>query len=57
MEPYLKPQVAVLDPAVEKKAMLEKNQELEGKLVAANDTLSKVLERLAALEKPALAKK
>ena len=50
-EPYLKPQIAVLDPAVEKAAMVAKNQQLEGQLVQANDTLRKLEERLAKLEK------
>lgn len=41
-QPYIKPQIAVLDPAVEKAAMLAKNQELEGKIVAQADDLAKL---------------
>jgi len=41
-EPYVKPQIAVLDPAVEKAAMKAKNDELEGKIVAQADELSKL---------------
>jgi hypothetical protein len=41
---YIKPQVAVLDPAVEKAAVLKKNQELEGKIVAQADQLAKLTE-------------
>lgn len=50
-EPYLKPQIALLDPAAEKAALVAKNQELEGKLVATQDLLAKFGERLAAIEK------
>lgn len=35
--PYAKPQVAVLDPAVEKQALVDRNKELEGKIVALTD--------------------
>ena len=49
-EPYLKPQIAVLDPAVEKAALLAKNQELEGKVTAANDLIQRMEARLSALE-------
>lgn len=41
-EPYQKPQIALLDPAAEKLALKQKNDELEGKLVAQADELSKL---------------
>lgn len=41
-DPYLKPQIAVLDPAVEKAAIIAKNHELEGKIVAQADDISKL---------------
>jgi hypothetical protein len=41
-DPYLKPQIAVLDPATEKAALQAKNQELEGKLVAQADQLARL---------------
>jgi hypothetical protein len=50
-EPYLKPQVVVLDPAVEKAAMLAKQNELQGVIVSQNDVLQKLMARLEALEK------
>ena len=42
MEPYQKPQIAVLDPALEKAALVAKNRELEGKIVAQADEFSKL---------------
>lgn len=53
--PYLKPQVAVLDPAAEKKAMLEKNQELEGLIIAQNDRLERMEAAFKAATEPAKA--
>lgn len=50
-EPYQKPQITLLDPAVEKAAMLAKHRELEGTIVAQQDYMSKLEARLAALEK------
>ena len=41
-EPYIKPRVAVLDPAVEKAEMLRKNQEMEGRIVALTDLVTKL---------------
>jgi hypothetical protein len=41
--PYPKVQIAVLDPAAEKKAMLDKNIELEGKLAVLTDQMNKLL--------------
>jgi hypothetical protein len=49
LEPYLKPQIAVLDPAVEKAAALAKNAELEGKIVAQADELAKLRQMLEKL--------
>lgn len=49
-EPYVKAKVAVGDPAAEKQALIERNTELEGKLNAQNDMLSKLMARLEALE-------
>lgn len=51
MEPYPKPQIAVLDPAAEKAAQEAKTRDLEAKLVAAHDLINKFTERLTALEK------
>jgi hypothetical protein len=50
-EPYKKPQVVVLDPAVEKAAILAKQNELQGIIVAQNDVNQKLMARLEALEK------
>ena len=50
-EPYPKPQIEVLDPAVEKKALQDKNNELQGQIIRQQDALSKMMERLEALEK------
>lgn len=47
-EPYPKPQVVVLDPAQEKAALLARNQELEGKIVAQQDQINRLA---AAVEK------
>lgn len=50
-EPYPKPQVALLDPAVEKAALLERNKMLEGMIVQQNDLMLKLSARLEAIEK------
>ena len=50
-EPYPKPQIEVLDPAIEKKALRDKNDELQGQIIRQQDALSKMMERLEALEK------
>ncbi len=50
-KPYEKPQVAVLDPAAEKKALLDKNQELEGKIVAQGDSFAKLQAQFEDLKK------
>lgn len=52
-DPYVKPQITVLDAATEKAALVERNRQLEGGLVAANDLIVKMEARLAALEKGA----
>jgi hypothetical protein len=46
--PYVKPQIAVLDPAVEKAALMKRNQELEGMITQQADALSQLK---AAVEK------
>ena len=43
-KPYARPQIAVHDPATEKKELVDRNRELQG-------TISQLLERLEALEK------
>lgn len=53
LEPFVKPQVVVLSPEVEKAALIAKNKELEGQYIAANDMLVKMAARLEALEKKA----
>ncbi len=50
-EPYVKPQVAIHDPATEKKQLIERNQELEGKLAQQNDILLKMQDQFEALTK------
>lgn len=54
MEPYQKVQIALLDPATEKAALVAKNRELEGQIVSLTDTMNKILARMdaAALAKP-----
>lgn len=49
--PYPKAQVAVGDPAAEKKALLERNQELEGKLTVQNEMLTELLTWKKSMEK------
>jgi len=49
-EPYIKPQVAVHDPATEKAALIKRNQELEGQVTAQGDALARMDERLKAME-------
>lgn len=51
VEPYIKPQIAVLDPASEKAAMVAKNRELEGQIVAQGDRLAKLQESIDQLLK------
>lgn len=41
-EPYIKPQVAVLDPATEKAELLRKNNEMQGQLNTLHDLVSKL---------------
>jgi hypothetical protein len=48
--PYPKVQIAVLDPAAEKKALQDKITEQEGKLVALSETVNKLA--AAAAKKP-----
>lgn len=49
-EQFLKPQVAVFDPATEKKQMQATLAQKDGQINALNDTLQKALARLEALE-------
>lgn len=42
-EPYVKPQIAVLDPAVEKAALQKQLAEQQGQIVALSDMVSKLL--------------
>lgn len=51
LEPYVKPQVAVLDPAAEKAQLLKRNQELEGHITQLNDQFAKLVARLDAKDK------
>lgn len=51
LEQYPKPQVALLDPAAEKAALVARNVELEGKIVALTDSFTKLMARLDAIEK------
>lgn len=41
-EPYKKPQVVVLDPAVEKAALVAENQAMKGTIVSLSDQLNKL---------------
>ena len=49
-EPYPKAKVAVLDPASEKKALMDTNSQLQGQITLQNDLLAKMAARLEALE-------
>src|ERR1700721_194422 len=49
-EPFVKPQVVVLDAATEKAALVAKNNELQGQVVAQSDLIAKMNARLEALE-------
>ena len=49
-EPYLKPQVEVLDPAQEKKNLMETNKQLQAQLIQQQETVAKLAERLEAME-------
>lgn len=43
VEPWAKPQIAVLDPATEKAAMLKQNEDLRGQLAVLQDAVSKLV--------------
>lgn len=43
LEPYVKPQIAVLDPAVEKAAMIKERDEMRGQITALSDMVSKLV--------------
>ena len=49
-EPYIKPQVPVLDPAAEKAALLRRIQEQDGLLNQQTDLLLRMEDRLKAVE-------
>lgn len=51
-EPYPKVQIALLDPAAEKKAMLDKITEQGGQLVALSEMVNKLLAGQADAKKP-----
>jgi hypothetical protein len=50
-DPYPRPQIAVLDPATEKKMVQDENRELRAQLARQAETQEKLLARLEALEK------
>jgi hypothetical protein len=50
-EPYPKPQVTVLDPAVEKAALIAKNDALQGQIIVLSDRLTKAIEAIEKLQK------
>lgn len=49
-EPYIKPRIAVNDPAAEKKALMDTNLQLQAQLTSTNDVLAKMAVRLEQLE-------
>ncbi len=49
-DPYPKPQVAVLDPATEKKALMETNRQLQGQVTTQQDLIDRLSARLDAVE-------
>ncbi len=55
-EQFMKPRVAVLDPAIEKAALIARAQHAEGQVVALNHAFIKLEERLNSLEKTKKAK-
>jgi hypothetical protein len=50
-QPYLKPQVVVLDPAVEKAALIAQNQQMQGALVSMQDMVAKLMAEMSSLKK------
>lgn len=50
LEPYIKPQVAVLDPATEKKMLLDRLNQMEAEKTQNADIASRALQRLEELE-------
>jgi len=50
VQPYMKPQVAVLDPATEKKALMDQNRQLRQDLTVQGEMMAKMLERMEAME-------
>ena len=50
-QPYEKPRVVVLDPAVEKAALIKENQELKASQTILTDQMSQLMNRLDAIEK------
>ena len=51
LEPYLKPQVVILSPEVEKQKLIDQNKELEGKFATVLDIARKQQEQLNLMEK------
>lgn len=49
-KPYLKPQVAVLDPAIEKKALMDQNKQLQQLLTIQGEQMATMMERMEAME-------
>lgn len=52
-DPYIKPKVAVNDPATEKKALMDTNTQLQAQLTQQNELILRMAERLEALESSA----
>lgn len=48
-EPYLKPQIAVLDPAAEKQALKDANERLQGQITAQADAMAKLQDQMSKL--------
>ena len=51
-KPYPVISVTVLDPATEKKNLLDSNNQLQSQLIQQQEMLNKLMERLEAMEKP-----
>lgn len=47
-EPYLKPQIVVLDPAVEKAALIRERDDMKGQINALHDMLAKLMQSQSA---------
>lgn len=49
-EPYIKPQVELLDPAQEKKNLMETNKQLQAQQIVQAEEMAKLMKRLEELE-------